>query len=439
MNVYKKPYTTECDNNTMEPRKSLWVLFVDMNSYFATVEQQFNYWLRGRPIGVCVYTGKHGCIIAPSIEAKAKGIKLGMRLSEAISICPDLIPVETHPERYREVHKKFIAILGRYSENVIPKSIDEAVVDLTDYSLYHKDPVNIAKKIKEEIRKEVGDWLKCSIGIAPNAFLAKFASGLKKPDGLTKISQENVDDVLKTVKLTDLPGIKEGIARRLIWGGIKTPLELRHSDPFRIKDACHSIVGVYWYYRLNFSEVDQINHRYKSMQAMRQVSQAQRKSLDTLNQVFLRLCLTLEKRMMKEKVFCNEITFFSTYEGGYTWKDHVITKKPLQDGVEIMNLIKLHMSSFQKIHKCEPIINHNITSIGVTVDRLIHRDTIQYELFSKDVSKDYLRKIVYDIKNKHGSDIIMRAIELRDENVLKDVIGFGSVKDLHQPEDITSL
>ncbi|MGH2574349.1 MAG: DNA polymerase Y family protein, partial [Ignavibacteria bacterium] len=144
----------------------------------------------------------------------------------------------------------------------------------------------------------------------------------------------------------------------------------------------------------------------------------------------------LERRMVKEGVFCNEISFYSTYQDGYTWKDHVITKKPLQDGIEIMNLIKLHMKSFENVHRCEPIINNNMTSVGVTVDRLIPDDTVQYELFSKDVTKDYLRKVVYKIKDKYGSDLIMRAIELKDENVLKDVIGFGSVKDLHHVQEI---
>ncbi|MGA2668856.1 MAG: DNA polymerase IV [Ignavibacteria bacterium] len=425
------------DRNTIEKREDSWVLFVDMNSFFATVEQQYNFWLRRRPIGVCVYTGKFGCIIAPSIEAKARGIKVGMRLNEAMKICPDLIPVETKPERYREIHKKFIKVLEKYSEEVLPKSIDEAVVDITNYKLFHKDPILVAKKIKEDIRNEVGDYITCSIGIAPNAFLAKFAANLKKPDGLTQITNETIDDVLKTVKLTDLPGIKEGIARRLISAGIRTPVDLRHSSPSKLKNACSSIIGVYWYYRLNFSEVDQISSRYKSMQAMRQVSREQRKSLDTLNHIFLRICLTLEKRMVKEGVFCNEISFFSSYEDGYNWKDHVVTKKPLQDGVEIMNLIKLHMNSFQAIKKCEPIINENLRSIGVAVDRFVPADTVQYELFSKDVTKDNLRKIVYDIKDRFGSDIIMRAIELKDENVLKDVIGFGSVKDLHPEEEVS--
>lgn len=422
------------NNNSLNKRNEAWTFFIDMNSFFATVEQQYNYWLRGKPIGVCVYTGKHGCIISPSIEAKLKGIKLGMRLSEAMNICPDLIPVETRPERYREVHKKFINVLKDYCDDVIPKSIDEAVMDLNNYSLYYKDQLKVAKQIKQDVRNKIGDWIKVSIGIAPNAFLAKLASGLQKPDGLVMINQENIDDVLSTVPLVKLPGIKEGIARKLIAAGIRNPVNLRHSSPWKLKSACGSIIGVYWWYRLNFSEVDQIDKRYKSMQAMRQISRKQRESIEIIEQLLITLCMTLERRMVKERVFCSEIIISLRYEEGYSWEEHIITLKPVQDGMEIMNLIKLRIGKYENVHKCEPLLNNNLISIGVTIGRLVQDDVVQYELFGKDVQKNYLRKIVYDIKDKYGNDIIMKAIELKDESVLKDVIGFGSIKDMHLRE-----
>lgn len=422
------------NNNSLKAKTGSWVFFIDMNSFFATCEQQFNYWLRGRPVGVCVYTGKHGCVIAPSIEAKKRGIKLGMRLSQAMQICPELVPLETHPERYREVHKKFIKVLKTFAEDVIPKSIDEAIVDFTNCSLFYKDQIALAHRIKEAIKNDAGDYLKVSIGIAPNAFLAKFASTLQKPNGLVMITHDNIDEVLSKASLVDLPGIKQNMARRLIAGGVRHPVELRHATPGKLKDVCHSIVGAYWWYRLNFREVDQIDHRYKSMQAMRQVSMKQRQSIEILDQLLMTLSMNLEKRMVKEGVFTNEIFFFSKYEEGYSWKEHVITKKPIQDGMEIYNLLKMHMENHRRIHKCEPVINNKLTAMGITVERFVKDEAVQYELFSKDVEKDYLRKIVYDIKEKYGSDMIMRAIELRDENVLKDVIGFGSVKDLHSPQ-----
>ena len=411
-----------------------WVLFVDMNSFFATCEQQVNYWVRGRPVCVCVYTGKYGFVIAPSIEAKQRGIKLGMRLNEAVKICPELVPLETHPQRYREFHIKVMNVLRKYSEDVIPKSIDEAIVDLSNYKLIYKDPVEVAKKIKADIKSEVGDWMKCSIGIAPNAFLAKLASTLKKPDGLVRITPGNIDDVLKHLTLTDLPGISTGMSKRLLQGGIRTPLELRHAAPEKLKHTCKSIVGLHWHFRLNFREVDQVNHRYKSMQARRMISKEQKKSLQTINDLFIGLCLKLESRLVNEGVFCNNIGFVSTYENGYKWKDFFKTRRPVQDGMELMNLIKLHMQSFQDVHKCEPVINKNMTSMGITVTGFVPDEMVQFSLFEDNVRKNNLRKVVYDVKDKYGSDKLMRAIELKDEEVLKDAIGFGSVKDLYSKD-----
>ena len=412
------------------------VLFIDMNSFFASCEQQVNYYLRGRPVGVCVYTGRYGAIIALSIEAKKLGLKGIMRLDEAIKICPELVPVETRPERYREYHVKVMKVLNKYSQDVIPKSIDEAIVDISDYHLLYKDPLELAKKIKEDIKKEAGDWLQCSIGIAPNAFLAKLASNLQKPNGLVQITSENIDDVLKKLKLTDLPGIAKGNAKRLINAGINTPLQLRYTSPEKLKTALHSIIGLYWHYRLNFKEVDQISdHEYKSMQAMRQISKEQRKSLDTLNQLLNSLCMKLEQRMVKQDVYCRDFSIYIKYENGSSWGDKLHSEKPLQDGLEILNLLKLRMRKFEKANQCENIVNKQMTSIAVVVTNFIDSELINLNLFEDTIKTGNLRKTVYDIKNRFGKDKIMKAAEMGDEQILKDVIGFGSIKDFYVGEE----
>lgn len=410
-------------------------MFIDMNSFFASCEQQVNYWLRGRPVGVCAYTGKFGCVIAPSIEAKKFGVKTGMRLNEAVQLCPDIVPLETHPNRYREYHIKIMNVLRRYSEDVIPKSIDEAIIDLTDYKLIYKnlaDLERLAHKIKKDIHNDVGDWLKCSIGIAPNAFLAKLGSDLKKPDGLTVIIPENIDSILSKLKLTDLPGIGRGMSERLMNAGIFTPLQLRHTKPDFIRAACKSIVGYYWYQRLNFHEVeiDTTSEGYKSMQAMRQISVDKRKSVENLEKLLISLCMTLEKRMVRNGVFCRELGFYSTYEE-HTWKDHVRLQKPVQDGMEMMNIVRGRMKIYEEKNHSGPIINTGVKAMCVYVSSFISDDALQYHLFENNVTKDRLRKLVYDVKNKYGLDKIMKAAELGGAPVMRDAIGFGSVKDLH--------
>ncbi|MBS1488321.1 MAG: DNA polymerase IV [Bacteroidetes bacterium] len=416
------------------------ILFVDMNSFFASCEQQVNYWLRGRPVGVCAYTGKYGCIIAPSIEAKKRGVKTGMRLNDAIQICPDIVPLETHPNRYREYHIKIMNVLRQYSEDVIPKSIDEAIVDLTSYQLIYKnlkDLEKLAHQIKKDIREKVGDWLKCSIGIAPNAFLAKLGSDIQKPDGLTVIMPENIDAILSKLTLTDLPGIGRGMAERLTNAGIFTPLQLRHTKPDFIRAACKSIVGFYWYQRLNFQEVevDVNSDGYKSMQAMRQISAEKRKSAENLNQLLISLCMTLEKRMVRNGVFCRDLGFYASYEER-TWKDHVPLPKPVQDGMELVNIIKARMKKYEEKNHSGPIINTEMKAMCVYVSSFVSDDALQYHLFENNVTKDKLRKIIYDVKNKYGLDKIMKAAELSGSPVMHDAIGFGSVKDLHGDKSV---
>lgn len=423
------------NHNSLETKLEARVLFIDMNSFFASCEQQTNYWLRGRPIAVCVYTGKYGCVIAPSIEAKKRGIKLGLRLNEAMKICPDLVPLETNPDKYRTFHARIMKILRRYSEDVIPRSIDEAVVDLTSYKNIYPDVVAVAKKIKKDITEEVGDYLQCSIGIAPNAFLAKLASDIQKPNGLTIITPENIDAVLKKLELTDLPGIAKGMKERLNKAGIYTPYDLRHSTPEKLKAACKSIVGLYWYHRLHFQEVDlQATEEYKNMSAMRMISKEQRKDIQNLYDILMMLCMTLEKRMVKKHLFCKHVQFIIRYEEKeWTYNDSFHTNQPIQDGIEIYHILIDRLKSFELKNKLTtPLFNSSIIQIGVVVQQFLDEENLQLNLFDNShIKKDKLRKTVYDIKGKYGNKTIKRASELHDEDTAEDVIGFGSVKDVN--------
>lgn len=418
------------NENRMSEDTSAMVLFVDMNSFFASCEQQVNYYLRGRPVGVCVYTSQNGCIIAPSIEAKKFGVKVGMRLPEAMQLCPELVPLETNPNRYRDFHTKIIAVLRKYSENVIPKSIDEAVVNLHTYKLIYKDVVEVAKNIKKDIKNEVGDWLKCSIGIAPNAFLAKLASDIQKPDGLTIITPENIDEVLSKLKLTDMPGIAEGMAARLNKGGIYTPLQLRHTSPDALQVICKSIVGVHWHYRLNFKEIDLATHDYKSMSAMRHISYEQRKSVETLHSILQALCMKLEERMVKRECFAKRLYCTIKYNTGNRWDDDVNLNFPIQDGIELLNIIKMRMKRFEQNHENQALINNFITSICIVINDFVPSNLVQYTLFDNNQRKDKLRKTIYEIKSKFGSDKLMKGNNIQGNQPLTDVIGFGSIKDL---------
>ncbi|GAB3892032.1 DNA polymerase Y family protein [Spirosoma agri] len=408
------------------------VLFVDMNSFFASCEQQENYWLRGRPVGVCVYTGRHGCVISPSIEAKQRGVKTGMRLDQAITLCPELVPIETHPNRYREFHARIITVLRSFSDDVVPKSIDEAIIDLTNYQLIYKDMVQVARTIKLAIREKVGDYLLCSIGIAPNAFLAKLASDIQKPDGLTIITPDTIDTILQTLSLTDLPGIGQRMAARLEAGGIHTPIDLRYASPQHLKAVCKSIIGWHWHIRLNFGgEVDMAtNESNKSMSALRTLSAEQRATPERLDELLQSLCLTLERRMVKQGVFCQDMSFSCRYHTGKTFNYEVHFLEPKQDGIELYQVILARLNTFRAAHHCEPVLNEHLRTMCVAVFRFIPTEVVPLSLFTDNTRKDKFRQTLYELKTKFGADKIGRATELRDNPVYRDVIGFGNIKDL---------
>lgn len=415
--------------NYTKPNPNAVVLFIDMNSYFASCEQQEKPELRGKPIGVCG-SNSNGVIIAPSIEAKQFGVKTGMRMNEAKMICPQLIGVEPRSAIYRKYHIGVMDVLRSYSEDVIPKSIDEAVVNLTAYKYVYPDPVKLANQIKADINNKVGDWLKCSIGIAPNTFLSKLATDLQKPNGLVLINQDNIDDVLGKLQLTDLPGIAERSAYKLTRAGIKTPLQMRHTSPEVLKKIMGGVVGYYWHYRLNFAEVDFYTNGYKSMSAVRTLSGQQRNSPKTLDEIFLSLCMKLENRLVKHHFFCRSISLMCNYMNGTEWSATLRTRRPLQDGTDIYNFLKQKMHETEKQHKAN-IMHAGLLSIGVAVNEFIGDQYVQYELFDNNLRRDKLRRIVYDIKDSFGTSKIIKAVEMREEDVVRDIIGFGSVKDMY--------
>ncbi len=206
-------------------RKKSSKLHIDLNSCFASVEQQANPLIRGKPVAVAAYTTPSGCIVAPSVEAKLFGVKLGMRVREGREICPDLIVLPPDPDKYRNVHLRLKNLLLEYTDRVVAKSIDEFVLDLNGYPALKRGMFVLGKEIKKRIKEEIGEWLRVSIGVGPNRFLAKQASNLNKPDGLDEINFRNYKKVYEKWILKDLCGIDKGLTIRLSMVGICTVMD----------------------------------------------------------------------------------------------------------------------------------------------------------------------------------------------------------------------
>jgi DNA polymerase IV len=415
-------------NSTGINKESL-VMYIDMNSFFAACEQQRHPELRDKPVGVITYDSPNACVIAPSIEAKKSGVKTGMRLGEAKMLCPHIIPVTTHPAWYRQVHIDVMAILHSYCDDVIAKSIDEAVANFASYKLVYKDLTAVAKQIKADLTQK-HDYLTCSIGIAPNSFLAKLGTELQKPDGLVVITTENIDTHLAGLKLTDLPGIAARNERRLKMIGIQSPLEMRHASPALLRKAFGGIVGNYWHSRLNFGEVDLYSGENHTMSATRTVSRQQRENRQSLESMLISLCTKLEQRMVKQGVFCREVSFFIKYKDFTSWDTKIRLAEPVQDGIELRNYIQERIGALQRSKNIDTIFTDKTQSMGVGIQSFVSDKVLQYSLFDNRLKKDIVRKAMYNIKDKYGKNIVRKGSELFEPHVMKDAIGFGSVRDM---------
>ncbi|HCJ52479.1 MAG: hypothetical protein A2898_04340 [Candidatus Kerfeldbacteria bacterium RIFCSPLOWO2_01_FULL_48_11] len=211
------------------------IMHLDMNSYFASVEQQANPTLRGKPLGVVATMTPHGCILASSKEAKAVGIKTGCRADEAKFLYPDIILVEVDPSKYRSTTEKIFSIIRQYSDDIEPYSIDEAFINLTGYAQSFNDAVRIGREIKREIFGEAGEWLTNSMGIAPTRWLAKFGSDTCEKGGIVVLDHSNLSAYLKGRDLTEAWGIADRTAARLHLLGIRTLDELMMCEPHALK------------------------------------------------------------------------------------------------------------------------------------------------------------------------------------------------------------
>jgi DNA polymerase-4 len=211
------------------------ILHVDMDAFYASVEQRDDPALRGRPVAVGGDPGTRGVVAAASYEARAFGVRSAIPMARAIRLCPDLIVVRADFAKYRAVSAQIFEIFRLVTPLVEPMSLDEAYLDVTDNAWHERLGVTVARRLKDEIR--AATRLAASAGVAPNKFLAKIASGWQKPDGLTVIAPERVEGFLQKLPASALWGVGPVTARKLREAGIERLVDLRTADPERLRQA----------------------------------------------------------------------------------------------------------------------------------------------------------------------------------------------------------
>lgn len=397
--------------NNSEPR----VMHIDFNSCFASIEQQANPFLRGKPVVVAAYLTGGGCVLGASREAKLLGIKTGMRVRDARDICPKVVVLESDPDKYREIHKQLKNLLLTYSDKVYPKSIDEFVIEC------YKNPKNIALEIKQRIKKEIGEFLTVSIGISTNRYLAKVASNLKKPDGLETIDKNNYLAVFAKLKLTDLTGIKTRNAKRLMINGVYSVVDFYNADLRNLETAFGGIGGYYWYLRLHGFEVDEFDIIRKTF--------GNSYALPKPFYKFADLIPIIQKLVDKTSFRLRTGGFFARgVHLGIAYRDHTYWHK----GRMLSHAIFATVDIFKEIYKLLELAGENgpVREIAISVFNLESSKFLQMDIFCDVLVKENLTKAIDRINNRYGMFTLTTAAQLTAKSFVPDRIAFGGVREI---------
>ncbi len=399
------------------------IMHVDLNSCFATIEQQANPLLRGKPIVVAAYNSPNGCVLAASIEAKKFGIKTGMRVKDAKMLYPKTIVRTPDPWKYRKVHLSLRKLFASYTHKFSPKSIDEFVLDLSDYLIVHKaSPWDVGYEIKKRIKAEIGDWLTVSSGIAPNRYLAKIAAGIHKPDGLDEINKDNYLKVYGNLKLQDLTGIKMANSFRLQRMHINTVVDFYNASVQDLKAAFNSIIGYYWYLRLRGWEIDSVPFSRKSYGNSYSLP-APLVSVEELSPVLCKLVEKMGGRLRKAGYKARGVHLVVSYRDGKYWHKGEAVSREIFDSREFFR-------EFYRLLLKSP--RAPVRLLAVSCFNLIKNSSDQLTLFD-DLGKRKRVVAAQDKINTRWGEYILTSARMVDTGkFVPDRIAFGNIKELEE-------
>lgn len=380
------------------------ILHVDMDAFFASVEQRDNPDLRGKP--VIVGGGRHerGVVSAASYEARKFGVHSAMPSRTAYKLCPEGIFVFPNMEKYREASRQIMAILESFTPYVEPLSIDEAFLDVTGAMRKFGDAVTIATLIKSEIHRQTG--LTASVGVAPNKFLAKLASDLKKPDGLAVITEESKIQVLAPLPVSKIWGVGKVTEERLRKLSIQTIGDLQR---FPIEDLRRSFGNAADHLHALARGEDDRN--IEEPGESKSISSEHTFDMDTADidqimRVLLEQCEEVGTRLRQEKLAARTVQLKLRHEDFTTLTRRRTLPSPTQDEMMIYEVARQLLSA-------EKITGKRIRLIGVGGSNLMLPE-IQADLFDGgDEKRARLVKAVDELRSKLGSGAIKRGTTLK--------------------------
>ena len=410
---------------------TLHTLYVDFNSYFASVEQQLRPSLRGRALGVLPVMTESTCCIAASYEARAFGIKTGTGVREAKKRCPDMVFVEARPEIYVRKHHELVAAVESCTPVGKVLSIDEMSCPLMGSEQQRNKALALANRIKQTIATQVGEHLRCSIGIAPNTFLAKIASNMQKPDGCTVIDEADLPDVLYRLELRAIPGIGRAMEKRLARYRITTMRELLALNADQLQTAWGSIEGRRIHGKLRGEEpVTRANDRASIGHS--HVMPPQLRTQDGVYAVQQRLLQKAAMRLRSYALIAGSMHVFVKYEDGSSWHDD-IRLDPTSDTLQLL-------AAFKLLRARQPITYAAPMATGISLGSLTDQMQQSRSLFDEPgkgsrTSHDKLNAVIDAVNLRYGRNSLYFAGSHQAQTAAPMRIAFGHIPDLEIEAD----
>jgi DNA polymerase-4 len=416
-----------------QPNSLRW-LYVDFNSYFASVEQQLNPALRGKPIAVVPVESDYTSAIAASYEAKAFGIKTNTRILDAKKLCPNLICVLASHEKYVEFHQRIIAEVNNHIPVSAVCSIDEVACELMNNESSVEQAKKIALSIKKGLAKNIGEYVKCSIGVAPNRYLAKIATDIQKPDGLTFIMPQDIPSKLFQLKLRDLPGVGKNMEVRLNKAGIKDMKTLLSLNPQDLRKVWGSVLGERMWYLLRGYTLPEEETRKRSI-GHSHVMSPELRTPAKAKFVAQRLTLKCASRLRRYGYYASALHFSTRLESGVRLEANMRCIRA-QDSFTFNHMLDEIWNSLKP-----KLRGQRLKKVSLTLHELSETNSIQPELFSNlSESEEGLREKYEKISNaidkinhKYGRDsIVLGMLPSQGKTFSGTKVAFTRIPDMEE-------
>ena len=376
-------------------------LTIDFNSYFASVEQQERPELRGQPLGIVPVVAETTGCIAVSLEAKQLGLTRNMRVSEARRICPGLIIVEARPETYINYHRRLVAVIKSCVPDPKVQSIDEVTCRLHGM-LDRAEAEKLAKRIKARITREVGPYLRSSIGIAPTWLLAKVASDMQKPDGLVILEDADIPAKLLHLPPGDIAGIGPNMQERLRAHGITTMAQLYAASMDEFRGIWKSVRGEQMWRLLHGEDLDYFENKEGQTIGHGHVLPPARRNHPAALAVLHRLLQKAAMRLRHNDCCAGSLRVSVDYANDTHWSDEARLTET-QD-----TLVLTHALNRLWKKRPEKFSRHTPLRIGVMLTDLIEMRLHTPDLFEHETEKSHgqLFKAVDQLNQVFGKNSV---------------------------------